>query len=204
MIADDARDRALLGAHLAGDRQAFGTLAGLHRSRLWAVAVRTLDDPHEAEDAVQDALLSAYRGAAGYRGTAQVGTWLHRILVNACLDRLRRRQTRRAVPLPSGDREPAAVRDPLAEREAAVVVQAALDGLPVEQRLAIVLVDLQGMPVEEAARVLEIPSGTVKSRCSRGRAALAVALGALRPDGPPNAAPMTPAGGAAPDRTGAP
>lgn len=186
MIADDTQDRALLAAHLEGDREAFGRLAGRHRQRLWAVAVRTLADAQEAEDAVQDALLAAYRGAAGFRGDALVSTWLHRIVVNACLDRLRRRATRPQSPLPdsgepAGGAGPAGGRDPIAERETAVVVQAALAALPAEQRLALVLVHLQDMPVEQAARVLGIPVGTVKSRCARGRAALAVALGALRP-----------------------
>ena len=187
MIADDARDRELLAAHVAGDPQAFGTLARLHGDRLFAVAVRTLGDREEAADAVQDALLSAYRGAAGYRGEAQVTTWLHRVVVNACLDRLRRSTARPTVPLPGpGPGEPAERRDTLAERETAVEVQAALQALPVEQRAALVLVDLQGLPVEEAARVLGVPTGTVKSRCSRGRARLAVALGHLRTlPGPP-------------------
>ncbi len=200
----DARDRALLAAHLAGDREAFGTLVGHHRDRLWAVALRTLGDREEAADAVQDALLSAYRAAGSFRGEAKVTTWLHRVVVNACLDRLRRRAVRPTVPLPgSGERdEPAAVRDELAEREVSLDVTAALAALPAEQRAALVLVDLQGLPVEEAARALEVPVGTVKSRCSRGRARLAVSLGHLRnrtgaPPVPPGAGTDERAGGGA-------
>jgi RNA polymerase sigma-70 factor, ECF subfamily len=177
---DDARDRALLAAHLAGDGDAFGLLVAHHRDRLWAVAVRTLGDREEAADALQDALLSAYRSAASYRGEARVTTWLHRVVVNACLDRLRRRRARPSVPLPTGRDEPASARDELAERETALDVAQALAALPDDQRAALVLVDLQGMPVEQAARVLGVPAGTVKSRCSRGRARLAVALGHLR------------------------
>ena len=90
----DARDRELLAAHVAGDRDAFGTLVLHHRDRLWAVALRTLGDREEAADALQDALLSAYRAAGTYRGDAKVTTWLHRVVVNACLDRVRRRQAR--------------------------------------------------------------------------------------------------------------
>ncbi len=207
MIADDARDRDLLAAHLRGDPEAFGALAGLHRDRLYAVAVRTLGGSpqarDEAADAVQDALLSAYRAAGSYRGQAQVSTWLHRIVVNACLDGLRRRAARPTVPLP--DREPADPRDKLDESETAADVQAALAALPVDQRAAIVLVDLAGWPVEQAADVLGVPVGTVKSRCSRGRARLAVALGHLRnpeaaaavPQGvdPPRGGDHPPAGG---------
>ena len=175
----DARDRELLAAHVAGDREAFGELARRHTARLYAVALRTCGDREEAADAVQDAMVSAYRGAAGYRGDAKVTTWLHRVVVNACLDRARRRAVRATVPLP--EVEPAAPGDALADRETALDVHAALALLPLEQRAAIVLVDLEGMPVEEAARVLQVPAGTVKSRCSRGRARLAVSLGHLDP-----------------------
>jgi len=177
-----ADDRALLAAHVAGDPQAFNQLVRRHRGRMWAVAVRTLGDAEEASDAVQDACLSAFRAAGSFRGDSQVSTWLHRIVVNACLDRMRRRSVRPTVPLP--EQPMADPRDVLAEREVALEVQAALLALPEEQRLAIILVDLQGMSVDEAAQVLSIPGGTVKSRCFRGRARLALALGHLRnPDG---------------------
>lgn len=184
---DDARDRALLAAHLDGDPDAFGTLVGQHRDRLWAVAIRTLGDREDAADALQDALLSAYRRAASYRGEAQVTTWLHRVVVNACLDRARRQAARPTVPLPEGAQEPAQLRDALAEKETSLELEAALLALPADQRAAIVLVDVQGLPIEQAARVLGVPAGTVKSRCSRGRARLALALGHLRnrPAGPP-------------------
>ena len=174
---DDARDRALLAAHVEGDGEAFGRLVALHRDRLWAVALRTLGDREEAADALQDALLNAYRNAAGYRGEARVTTWLHRVVVNACLDRVRRRQARPTVPLPD---ELAQTGDVLGDRETALDLEAALERLPEDQRVAILLVDVQGLPVEEAARVLGCPTGTVKSRCSRGRARLALSLGHLR------------------------
>jgi len=179
---DDARDRALLAAHLGGDRDAFGMLSRHHRDRLWAVALRTLGDREEAADAVQDALLSAYRSAASFRGDARVTTWLHRIVVNACLDRVRRRKARPTVPLPEqgSSQEPADRHDALSARETALDVASALALLSVEQRTAILLVDVQGLPVEEAAAVLAVPVGTVKSRCSRGRARLALSLGHLR------------------------
>ena len=68
-----------------------------HRDRLWAVAIRTLGDPEEAADALQDAMISAFRRASSFRGDSAVTTWLHRIVVNACLDRLRRRAARPAA-----------------------------------------------------------------------------------------------------------
>jgi RNA polymerase sigma-70 factor (ECF subfamily) len=186
----DAEDRALLAAHIAGEPHAFDDLLRRHRQRMWAVAVRTLGDPEEAADAVQDASVSAFRGAAGFRGEARVTTWLHRIVVNACLDRARRQAVRATVPLP--EQPLADPRDLLGERETSVLVQEALAALPEEQRIAIVLVDLSGCSVEEAAAILEVPPGTVKSRCFRARARLAVSLGHLRNPGEP--APVPPAG----------
>ncbi len=181
----DTQDRALVAAHVAGDPDAFGKLVAKHQDRLWAVALRTLGDREDAADALQNALISAYRNAASYRGDAAVTTWLHRIVVNACLDLVRRRKVRAADPLPDDDAHmPASPRDAISERETSIVVEHALATLPFDQRAALVLVDLQGFSVEDAASVLDCPVGTVKSRCSRGRARLLPLLAHLRnPDG---------------------
>ncbi len=192
--ADERRDAELLAAHVAGDVDAFGVLVRRHRDRLWAVALRTLGDPDDAADALQDALVSAYRHAASYRGQAQVTTWLHRIVVNACLDLARRRQARPARSLatdPVAD-DPADPRDRLSERETAHEVLAALRALPAEQAAAVVLVDIEGHHVDEAADILGVAAGTVKSRCSRGRARLAVLLAHLSPAGNLSAAGAVP------------
>ncbi|WP_035859691.1 RNA polymerase sigma factor SigM [Cryptosporangium arvum] len=174
-------DRALMRAHVDGDPDAFAELVRRHRDRLWAVSLRTIGNTEDAADALQDALLSAYRSAGSYRGDAAVTTWLHRIVVNSCLDRIRRRQARPTVPLPEDDgRAPAAPNDPIAARETALDVQAALAELPVEQRVALILVDVQGHPVADVAEMLDVAVGTVKSRCARGRARLAAMLGHLR------------------------
>src|ERR1700750_273957 len=90
-------DHELLRRHVAGDADAFGELFRRHRDRLWAVALRTVCDPDEAADALQDAMVSAFRRAADFRGESAVTTWLHRIVVNASLDRLRRRAARPAL-----------------------------------------------------------------------------------------------------------
>ncbi len=174
---DDGRsDGELLRAHADGDPDAFGELVRRHRDRLWAVALRTLGHPEEAADALQDALLSAFRagrGGSAWRGDSAVTTWLHRIVVNACLDRARRRAVRPAEPLPEHDTLQVADRhDHVAARTTALDVTAALATLPVEQRGALILVDMYGWSVEDAAEVLECPVGTVKSRCARGRARL--------------------------------
>ncbi|MCC8247619.1 RNA polymerase sigma factor SigM [Saccharothrix luteola] len=181
MTAAASSDADLITAHAAGDPHAFSELVRRHRDRMWAVALRTLRDPEEAADALQEAFISAFRAAASFRAESQVTTWLHRIVVNACLDRMRRRQTRPTVPLPeAGPGEPVAPRDAMAERETRLVVQAALNELPEEQRAPIVLVDVEGYSVAETAQLLGIAEGTVKSRCARGRAKLAKVLGHLR------------------------
>lgn len=171
---DPRDDRTLIADHVAGDGGAFEILVSRHRDRLWAVAMRTLSDREEASDALQDALVSAFRNAASYRGEAAVTTWLHRVVVNACLDRVRRRQARPTIPL--GDTEVAHRRDDHHATEVRLDVRAALATLPAGQRAAIVLVDMEDMSVAEAAQVLGVAEGTVKSRCSRGRAALALLL----------------------------
>src|ERR1035438_1415116 len=93
-------DAELLRRHVAGDNEAFGELFRRHRDRLWAVALRTVCDPEEAADALQDAMVSAFRRAADFRGDSAVTTWLHRIVVNASLDRLRRPAARPGPPAP--------------------------------------------------------------------------------------------------------
>ncbi|WP_369043225.1 RNA polymerase sigma factor SigM [Streptomyces sp. Midd1] len=169
-----------------GDPEAFGELVRRHRDRLWAVALRTLGDREEAADAVQDALVSAYRAAHTFRGQSAVTTWLHRITVNACLDRARKTASRRTSPVDDTQRleqllEPHESASAPAERnDLHRELIAALSTLPPDQRAALVLVDMQGYPVAEAARVLDVPTGTVKSRCARGRARLLPLLTHLR------------------------
>jgi RNA polymerase sigma-70 factor (ECF subfamily) len=177
-------DRELMAAHVAGDSQAFSELVSRHRDRLWSVSLRTTGDPEEASDALQDALISAFRRADQYRGEAAVTTWLHRIVVNAGLDRLRRRAVRPTTTLPDHNDynglELVEPRDAITERENWIEISAALAELPQDQREAIILVDVQGYSVEAAAKELNCPTGTIKSRCSRGRAKLAETLGHLR------------------------
>ena len=187
-------DRELLARHSAGDRDAFAELVRRHRDRLWRVALRTLGDPDDAADAVQDALVSAYRAAAGYRGEAAVTTWLHRIVVNACLDLARRRTARPTTPLGDSPALTIAANDTLGDRETSAEILAALRELPIEQAAAIVLVDVEGYPVAEVAEMLEVPTGTVKSRCARGRSRLAERLQHLAPRNPDPALPVQASG----------
>ncbi len=193
----EASDKDLMAAHVAGDPDAFSELFRRHQDRLWAVAVRTTSDPEDAADALQDAMISAFRSAASYRGDAAVTTWLHRVVVNASLDRMRRRRARPTVPLPGthpehGPDTLADPRDHMSTAELGVELSRALAKLPDEQRMAIVLVDVEGYRVDEAATLLSVPSGTVKSRCARGRAKLAKELADLRPRNPATNARVTP------------
>ncbi|WP_431043269.1 RNA polymerase sigma factor SigM [Streptomyces sp. P1-3] len=183
----DLSDAELLACHVKGEPDAFGELVRRHRDRLWAVALRTLGDREEAADAVQDALVSAYRAAHTFRGQSAVTTWLHRITVNACLDRARKTASRRTSPIADTERleqliEPHESAAAPAERsDLHRELLSALSTLPAEQRAALVLVDMQGYPVAEAAEILDVPAGTVKSRCSRGRARLLPLLTHLHP-----------------------
>lgn len=169
---DLVTDAQLLQRHAAGDGDAFGELYGRHRDRMWRVAVGVCGDHELAADGVQEGFIAAFRRAGSYRGDAAVTTWLHRIVVNACIDVLRRR--RPTVELTRA--EAASAPSEVDRVDTRLAVHAALRQLPLEQRLALVLVDMHGFPVAEAASVLEVAEGTIKSRCARGRAALAVLL----------------------------
>jgi RNA polymerase sigma-70 factor (ECF subfamily) len=183
-------DAELLRLHVEGDPDAFGQLFRRRRDRLWAVAIRVLGDPEEAADAVQDAMISAFRRAGSFRGDSAVTTWLHRIVVNACLDRMRRKAAR---PAAAATDEAALDRaaigrtapDPSSQSDISLDVTAALRRLPPDQQAALVLVDMLGYPVADAAGILGVSQGTVKSRCARGRARLLPWLAHLRQDGIP-------------------
>ena len=176
-------DAELLRRHVAGDSEAFGELFRRHRDRLWAVALRTVGDPEEAGDALQDAMISAFRRAGDFRGDAAVTTWLHRIVVNACLDRLRRKAARPAVS--AGDEQAfealvAQDSDPARTTDTRLDIHAALQILPPQQRAALLVVDMLGFSVADAAIILDTSQGTVKSRCARARARLLPHVAHLR------------------------
>ena len=149
-------------------------------------------------------MISAFRQASGFRGDSAVTTWLHRIVVNACLDRMRRRAARPAVsglderamdvlaPGPTGT-------DAAASTETSLDVMSALRTLPPDQQAVLVLVDMLGYSVADAAAVLDISPGTVKSRCARGRARLLPRLAHLRNRGEPHVAGAAPASSAPQD-----
>lgn len=170
-------DRLLMRRHVEGDAEAFGEIYRRHRDRMWAVAVGVCGDREIAAEAVQEGFVSAFRRAGSYRGDAAVTTWLHRIVVNACIDLTRKvRPTSELTDEVIASVPPAA--DATGKVDTRLAVHEALTRLSDEHRVALVLVDMHGLPVAEAAQILDIPTGTVKSRCSRGREALGKILAA--------------------------
>lgn len=170
-----------------GDLDAFNRLVVAYQGVAFNVAYRLLGDDASAEDATQDAFISAYRNIRSYRG-GSFKAWLLRIVTNGSYDELRRRQRRPQTELEPDDpegssSEPAWMADPgespqeLAERvELNSAIQRCLQQLEAEFRTAVVLVDVQGMDYAEAAQVMKRPLGTVKSRLARARTRLQTCL----------------------------
>jgi RNA polymerase sigma-70 factor, ECF subfamily len=175
----DPSDESLLAAHLRGDPHAFGQLVARHERRVYGLCLRILGSREDAEDATQEAFLAALRKASTFRQAAAFTTWLYRVAVNAATDQARRRGRARLSPL--GPEDVGLAADPGGDPgelvATAVTVQAALAQVPEEFRVAVVLCDLYRVPYAEAAQILEVPVGTVKSRVFRGRVALAERLG---------------------------
>ena len=185
MEPDAGALESALRAAQSGDVAAFNTLVALYQRQLFNVCYRTLGNREDAADATQDALLSAFRALETFHGAAAgLRPWLMRIAVNACYDQLRRRQRRPADSLDAldpddGSRIADRVADPAPgpdERsigaETARTIQAAIDRLPVDQRLTVILCDVQGLSYEEVGQAMAVELGTVKSRLSRARAQL--------------------------------
>lgn len=168
-------DRLLMRRHVEGDPGAFGEIYRRHRDRMWAVAVGVCGDREIASEAVQEGFIAAFRRAGSYRGDAAVTTWLHRIIVNASIDATRRlKRTSELTEAVIAAAPPGP--DASGRVDTRLTVHAALHLLPEAQRLALVLVDMHAVPVVEAAEILEVAPGTIKSRCARGREALAALL----------------------------
>ena len=180
-VSQDAQppptDADLLDAHVAGDPDAFSALVRRHYDYLWRLAIRTSFNRDDAAEALQEALISAYRKAADFRHACAVQGWLYRIVVNSCLDKMRAQRLRTHAPLTPLLHEQVTLRNHFHQDPAyAVIVAEALAELPGEQRDAVVVVDMLRCSVAEASRLLNVPPGTIKSRCSRGRTKLSVLL----------------------------
>jgi RNA polymerase sigma-70 factor (ECF subfamily) len=181
---DDPRrdDRQLVAAAQAGDRQALEALLSRHYDRVHAVCRRIAGSSRDADDAAQEAMIGIVRGLPRFDGRSQFSTWVYRIATNAALDELRRRKRRPGLAVVDDEGRQPDVADPLAERtvEASVdrlTIDAALDALPEDFRVAVVLRDVADLDYGEIAEAVGVPVGTVKSRIARGRSQLATALG---------------------------
>jgi RNA polymerase sigma-70 factor, ECF subfamily len=181
MLASDD-DRSLVAAAQAGDRSALDRLLRRHYDHVHAVCRRIAGSSRDADDAAQEAMIGIVRGLPRFDGRAQFSTWVYRIATNAALDELRRRKRRPSLALVDDDRPAEEASDPLAQRRVEAVadhlaIDAALDELPEEFRVAVVLRDVADLDYAEIAAALGIPVGTVKSRIARGRSQLASRLG---------------------------
>jgi RNA polymerase sigma-70 factor, ECF subfamily len=168
-----ATDEALVRRAASGQREAFEELVRRHRGRVFALALRICRNPDDAEDALQETFIAAYRALPRFDRRARVSTWLYRIATNKCYDVLaRRKPTADADALP----EAADPHDPFARSERQEQLTRALDGLPEQFREAALLCDVCGLTPAEAGEAIGVPEGTMKSRSFRARALLAVAL----------------------------
>jgi RNA polymerase sigma factor (sigma-70 family) len=165
-----------------GDPAAVQALVARKLPRLLALAQRMLNDPVEAEDVAQDALLRAWKQAPRWTpGKAKFDTWLHRVALNLCYDRLRRRRERPTEAPPEQMYEGPAPDRGLMALDIGRRVDAALAALPDRQREAVVLCHHQGLTNIEASAAMEISVEALESLLSRGRRALRTALADLRP-----------------------
>jgi RNA polymerase sigma-70 factor, ECF subfamily len=193
-VTEPESDEVLVGKYLAGDERAFSVLVERHQTRVFNVALRVLGDPEDARDATQDAFVSMLRKLSQFRGESAFTTWLHRVTLNSCYDILRKRRRQPMLRLVGDEDDPLPdtgppVPDHADATVASIEVARALQLIPEEYRVTLVLADIQDLPYEEIARVLDVPVGTVKSRMHRGRIALARAMGLDAPDREPTSAP---------------
>jgi len=179
VVAVEAR---LLARARTGDLDAFVQLIGLHDRPLRALAYRLLEDPHQMDDALQEAYLKAFRSLRGFEGRSAFASWMHRIVYNVCMDQLRQRSSRNGrVSLGVAEEVPDPMPDPGEVAAQRVDLAAALAALPPKMRAAVLMVDAEGMDYQTVADVLGVPVGTVRSRLSQARRLLRQALSEDKP-----------------------
>ena len=165
-----------------GDREAFAELVRKYQSRVLTLATRILDNRSEAEDVAQDIFVKIFQSLHDFRGASRFSTWLYRIAVNHCLNHIRRRtrqQQTMVVTEPEDWNQESPLSNPhktLEQKERWALVQAKLQSLSPEHRTIILLRDFEGLSYEEIADVLQLESGTVKSRLHRARMELKALL----------------------------
>lgn len=181
----DPNEAELLQRAKKGDRVAYAALVRMHQRRVYALSLQMLASQSEAEDAVQETFIRAWRALARFDGRSELSTWLYRIGVNVCLNALRRRKRNAAddlhdprVPEPIADATQGRT-DPASTAEASQLqgrLAKALDQLSPSLRTTVILVLVQGVPHKEAAEVLGCPEGTIAWRIHEARRKLREAL----------------------------
>jgi RNA polymerase sigma-70 factor (ECF subfamily) len=171
-----AAEAELVARLRTGDDDAYETLFRAHAGAMLAVARKFLGDTDDAAEAVQDAFVSAFRAMGSFEGTSRLGTWLHRITVNACLMKLRARKRSRFVPLEDRLAPDRARGDAVSLAEACERVRSGMEQLPAAYHEVIRLRDLEGLDTETTAARLGTSTGVVKTRLHRARAALRTLL----------------------------
>ena len=175
------KEDLLLEKARRGDQEAFGELVRLYEKKVYALTLRMCKNPDDAAEAAQEAFLAAWQGLKFFRGEASFSTWLYRLASNACVDLLRKEQRHRAASGPSLNDEDtyidvaddAATPQELAERsELREQIEEGLQSLSPEHREVLILRELHQLSYDEIAQTLDLDTGTVKSRISRGRKAL--------------------------------
>jgi RNA polymerase sigma-70 factor (ECF subfamily) len=174
-------EKTLIRAAQRGDLDAFNLLILRYQNLLFGIALRLLNDEDTAADAVQEALISAFRRFDTFRGDS-LRSWLARVVVNACYDEMRKKRRQHSVPLEQFNSEGDEIEtsywlvDPESDPERQFesfelenAIQRSLDKLQPIYRLMLVLVDIEGLSYEEAALAAHVPVGTVKSRLARAR-----------------------------------
>ena len=159
-----AEDELLAGCR-AGDVAAFERLYELHGARMKSIARNLLGHESEAEDAVQEAFLKIYRGAAAFRGSATVSTWIYRILVNTCYDQLRKRKRHPEDPLeaPSGQEEGTLPAAPATDQPLRLSIEQSLSRLAPRQKTVFLLSAVEGFSHREIAGVLDVSEGASRT-----------------------------------------
>ncbi|WP_238005256.1 sigma-70 family RNA polymerase sigma factor [Dactylosporangium sp. AC04546] len=173
----DQPDDELVSRAAAGDRRAFDALARRHQARMHAICRRVTANEHDALDALQNALTTAWQRISTFDGRSQIGTWFYRVATNAAIDEVRRRRRRPDLvdDLPAVPAPMAAVEDAVTDRLAVI---RAMSQLPVQFRNAVALREFWGFSYREIAEILDVPIDTVKSQISRGRQGLVALLSA--------------------------
>lgn len=173
MSADVRSDEELMHAYLAGEKNAIAILLTRRRDWMWSVARKTVRDVAIAEDAVQEAMTAVFRKAHTFRSESKVTTWMYMIVQNACIDLLRKEAVRPPLTDSEGIHETTSFAD---QSDTKVIITQALATLPDDQRLALTMTIIEGYSIDEAAAIAGVAPGTIKSRCSRGKEALAAYL----------------------------